>query len=72
MAGHKHAGIVWNLAEDPKDGHIYSPTTAQSAILMDIRDELQKLNSLLSCSRFIGIPTTLNRIAKNTTKRKRK
>lgn len=34
----------------------------QCALLMDIRDELQKLNSLLHCSNFTGIPTTLRSI----------
>jgi hypothetical protein len=39
-------------------------------VLQDIRDELQKLNSLLHCHRFVAIPHTLNAIRKNTTKRK--
>ena len=41
-------------------------------VLQDIRDELQKLNSLLHCHRFVAIPHTLNVIRKNTTKRKTK
>src|SRR5258708_38849987 len=71
MRTHKHAGTVWNLTEVPTRNS-YSPQTAHSALLMDIRDELQTLNALLNCARFIAIPTTLNKIAKNTTKRKRK
>lgn len=31
-------------------------------VLMDIRAELQKLNGLLHCSNFIGIPSTLRGI----------
>lgn len=32
------------------------------AILQDIRAELQKLNGLLSCPNFTGIPRTLKKI----------
>jgi hypothetical protein len=39
---------------------------------MDIRDELQKLNALLHCSNFRNIPAKLERIARNTTKKKKK
>ena len=41
------------------------------ALLMDIRDELQRLNALLHCENFTQIPKTLNRIVVNTTKKKR-
>lgn len=37
-------------------------------ILMDIRSELQKLNTLLHCTNFVGIPRTLKRISSNTAK----
>ncbi len=43
-----------------------------AAILMDIRDELKKLNTLLHCNNFTAIPHTLNSIRKNTTKKRRK
>jgi hypothetical protein len=33
-------------------------------VLMDIRAELQKLNALLHCHNFTGIPTTLRSIRK--------
>lgn len=42
------------------------------AVLMDIRDELQKLNRLLHCSNFLEIPRILRTIRHNTTKRRRK
>lgn len=44
----------------------------QAAILMDIRDELKKLNALAHCHNTIAIPALLKRIAKNTTKPKRR
>lgn len=37
-----------------------------TAILLDIRDELQTLNRLLACPNFIGIPATLRKIRTNT------
>jgi dipeptidyl aminopeptidase/acylaminoacyl peptidase len=42
------------------------------AVLMDIRQELRRLNSLLACPNFQRIPRDLGRIAANTTKKKRK
>jgi len=51
----------------------------QVALLMDIRDELQKLNRVFECRNFLSIPDTLMSIranaiviAKNTKKAKRK
>lgn len=42
------------------------------AVAMDIRDELQKLNSLLHCHNFVVIPDILRTIRRNTTKPKKK
>lgn len=42
------------------------------ALLMDIRRELKKLNRLLHCSNFMEIPWKLNKIARNTTKPRRR
>lgn len=36
------------------------------AVLMDIRDELKKLNTLLHCQNFIEIPRSLKKIRTNT------
>lgn len=41
------------------------------ALLMDIREELQRLNGLLHCRNFINIPTTLRKIEKNTYRKPR-
>lgn len=43
-----------------------------TAILLDIRDELQALNGLLRCPNFTGIPASLRQIRLNTRKEKRK
>jgi hypothetical protein len=43
-----------------------------TALLMDIRDELHQLNALLGCSNFLGIPRRLQEIATNTKRRPRK
>jgi hypothetical protein len=37
-------------------------------VLMDIRNELRRLNSLLSCKNTLCIPGYLRRIAANTAK----
>jgi hypothetical protein len=40
----------------------------QLQVLMDIREELANLNSLLRCPNFLRIPLKLDRISKNTAK----
>ena len=59
----------WSL---PDLGETVTVDQAQLAVLMDIRDELQRLNALFNCSNFLAIPHTLRAIEKNTRpKRKR-
>lgn len=41
---------------------LHSMEGAQLAVLQDLRDELKKLNTLLACPNFIGIPKTLRDI----------
>ena len=43
-----------------------------TAILLDIRDELQELNKLLRCPNFLAIPRELGQIRRNTTKPKKR
>lgn len=64
----RYANTQWNL---PNESPV-SYTVVQTALLMDIRDELQKLNRLLHCARFLAIPTHLDAIAVNTRKPKPK
>lgn len=65
--------VNWNLPD------LASWDRTHAAILMDLRDELKKLNALLHCSNFVRIPSMLertmcqtDRIARNTAKRRRK
>lgn len=55
--------VNWNIPEG-------TPTTneAMLAVMMDLRDELKKLNTLLHCWRFIEIPSTLKRIDRRMAK----
>lgn len=62
----RHKDACWDLPTPPGMGG------AQIAVLMDIRDELKKLNDLLGCRNFINIPLSLNQIEENTRRRKRK
>jgi hypothetical protein len=63
--------VEWDLPEGPS-GHIAHWEALNVAVLMDIRDELKKLNALLHCQNFTAIPHTLKTIARNTTKPKPK
>ncbi len=57
----------WSLSDPPKtDNHVII------ALLMDLRDELKKLNALLHCSNFVSIPKKLEAIRRNTTKKRGK
>lgn len=64
----RYKNVNWTLP----DKNIETWDQVQVAVLMDIRDELQRMNSLLSCSNFIGIPHTLKSIDKKLTKKRPK
>lgn len=49
----------------------YNNEQVSHALLMDIRGQLQRLNMLLHCQNFQDIPAKLERIARQT-KRKKK
>jgi hypothetical protein len=53
----RHKDVDWRLPDK-----VQSWTQVNAAILMDIRDELKRLNSLLHCSNFTEIPFTLKSI----------
>lgn len=57
MAKFTHRNQQWNLDHDRFDWN-----RAQLGMLMDICDELKKLNTLLHCSNFTAIPGKLDRI----------
>jgi len=69
----RHQNLNWNCGGTARDGKIYDVTFAgkQLAVLMDIRDELQKLNTLLGCPNFVGIPRTLRTISRKIPARRR-
>lgn len=60
----------WRLNET-RPGYV-APGEANLSVLMDIRDELQKLNRLLGCENFTSIPTLLRLIRANTAKPKKR
>lgn len=68
MAREKDAN--WEVTKGISDTYTYEQ--AQLCVLMDIRDELKRLNKLLHCHNFVSIPQVLKGIRRNTTKKKRK
>lgn len=55
-------GADWTLTPTTADGHTWSVDRIQIILLQEIRDELKKLNALLNCPNFVGIPGTLKGI----------
>jgi hypothetical protein len=70
MADRRRKNMNWFVADDR--GNTYQSTTGLDgrslAVLMDIRDELLRLNKLLYCSSFLAVPQKLERIARNTSR----
>ena len=64
--------VNWWLAKNNGQIRFDESTSGLLAVLMDIRDELKRLNELLHCSNFITIPTTLRSIEHNTNKKPKK
>lgn len=68
MADTRHKNQEWNIG-DTLNG--VSWNQVQCAVLMDIRDELQRMNAILHCSNFLAIPRKLDDIKRNTAKRRK-
>lgn len=66
----KFKDIEWDLADSA--GNISTWERVQIAVLMDIRDELHRLNNVIQCHNFIAVPGKLDRIIRNTTKRRKR
>lgn len=69
----RRAGVNWTVGDGKSNA--VSGSDAALAVLMDIRDELKKLNLLLNCPNFTAIPFKLDAIVKHTRRipiRKRK
>lgn len=62
----RNANRDWNLPDTLNWDHV------SVAVLMDIRDELKTLNRLLHCQNFTNIPSKLDDIRRNTTRRRRR
>lgn len=58
----RKAGINWNVTDEAGNLHTAMRDAVTIAVLIDIRDELMRLNALLHCHNFTGIPTTLKSI----------
>lgn len=63
----RHKNINWTLPDS-----VMTWDQAAVAVLMDLRDELQRLNALLHCSNAQNIPHILRRIEDNTMPKPRK
>jgi hypothetical protein len=69
----RYKDFDWNLPEgvkNAKGGMEHGWQSIHSALLMDIRDELKRLNSLLYCPNFLQIPYHLEAIRQNTKKKR--
>lgn len=69
-ADQRRKNVNWTVADEA--GVMPTWERVGIAVLMDIRDELQRLNGLLGCPNFTRVPETLRQIAANTAKRKKK
>jgi hypothetical protein len=55
--------LEWSLPGDDSTAGVSVPSdVVHSALLMDIRDELRRLNRLLGCTNFLDVPRTLRDI----------
>ena len=66
----RKANVNWLVVEE--DGTLPTWERVGIAVLMDIRDELQRLNGLLRCDSFLNIPRHLRAIDMNTRRKKPK
>lgn len=67
----RHRDTNWNLPEGKPNttgGTTHCWESIHAALLMDIRDELKKMNAILHCSNTLAIPHTLTRIDRRLAK----
>jgi hypothetical protein len=69
MARNKNFNWILPEGTPTGTGKTHSWESIHAAILMDIRDELQNLNSILHCRNFLEIPHKMDQIVRNTTKK---
>lgn len=71
-ANRRYRNVEWEVGNERGECYPGIKHGCFLAVLMDIRDELQRLNALLHCPNFTNIPTKLDEIKRNTAKPKRK
>lgn len=71
MTDTRHKNANWNLGQSNSNGR-FTFDQIKVAVLMDIRDELQKLNRLLHCPNFVAIPRKLDAINKKLPPRRKR
>lgn len=67
MRKKRNINVGWQTNDAPN----FTWEQVQIEVLMDIRDELQRLNSLLHCPNFMAIPSKLDAIRRKIPARKR-
>lgn len=60
-----------NSTWETPQGNQFQWQHVQVELLMDIREELQSLNAVLHCHNFLDIPHKLERIKRNTSKKRK-
>ena len=68
----RQAGRDWQVLNERGDWYQGSYAGASLAVLMDVRDELRKLNAVFACPNFLAVPSVLRGVEKNTRKPRRK
>ena len=66
----EYQNIEWGLPTNLQGDLTWD--AVKIAILADIRRELHTLNRVFQCPRFLDIPNKLDKIERNTKKRKRR
>lgn len=64
MADRRKKDIDWHVADEQGVLHSHLRDGVTAAVLMDIRDELQRLNNLLHCHNFTSLPATVRTISR--------
>lgn len=70
MTDTRRKDVEWSITDAA--GMVPTWERVGIAVLMDIRDELKRLNAAIYCQNFLAIPHTLKRISHNTAKPKAK
>ncbi len=71
MSDTRRKDTNWNIGTADPDGR-YTFDQIQTSILMDIRDELKRLNDVLHYQNFLEIRSILRIIRNNTAKPRKK